>query len=110
MRKNNDLLYKRFLKNIFLSIANKLGFQLQSKVDTSNDFHEVNDVSMTSTIAENLSTMIIADSTINVKGNRVEVMALGILLLGVVLLDIVTSYIFIKIYERKNIKDILKGN
>jgi len=63
-----------FLKNIFLSIANKLGFQLQSKVDTSNDFYEVNDVSMTSTIAENLSTMIIADSTIGIKGNRVDVL------------------------------------
>ncbi|MDD2371483.1 MAG: DUF1430 domain-containing protein [Firmicutes bacterium] len=42
--------------------------------------------------------------------NKTEMIALTILLICILLLDLITSYIFIRIYERKNIKDILKGN
>lgn len=45
-----------------------------------------------------------------VRGNPTEMIALGILIICVLLLDVITTYIFIKIYEKRNIKDILKGN
>ncbi len=45
-----------------------------------------------------------------VQCNTTEMTALAILLICVLLFDLVSSYIFIKIYEKRNIKDILKGN
>ncbi len=45
-----------------------------------------------------------------VRGSVLETKALALLLLGIVILDLVATYIFIRIYERRNIKDILKGN
>ncbi|KAF0092653.1 MAG: Bacteriocin-associated integral membrane protein [Fusobacteria bacterium] len=45
-----------------------------------------------------------------VRGNATETMALALLLVGIVILDLLLTYIFISIYEKRNIKDILKGN
>ena len=45
-----------------------------------------------------------------VRGNTTETKALALLLLVIVILDLMLTYIFISIYEERNIKDILKGN
>ena len=45
-----------------------------------------------------------------VRGNDAEMKAVGLLLVGIMLLDLLASVLFIRIYERRNIKDILKGN
>ena len=45
-----------------------------------------------------------------VRGNATETRALALLLVGIVILDFLLTYIFISIYEKRNIKDILKGN
>ena len=45
-----------------------------------------------------------------VGGNVKEMMAVGILLVGIVALDLMLSIIFINIYEKRNINEILKGN
>lgn len=62
------------LSDLFLKIANKLGFQLQQKQYVYNDFYRVNDISMTAVLAERLSTMITADSDIAVDGDRTHVL------------------------------------
>lgn len=45
-----------------------------------------------------------------VRNSMIELRAVGILLAGILILDLLVSIIFIKIYEKRNIKDILKGN
>ncbi len=45
-----------------------------------------------------------------VRGSVLETKALALLLVGIVILDLFATYIFISIYEKRNIKDILKGN
>ncbi len=45
-----------------------------------------------------------------VKGSFFETRELALLLLGIVILDLFATYIFIRIYEKRNIRDILKGN
>lgn len=45
-----------------------------------------------------------------VRNSMVELRAVGILIAGIMMLDLVLSIIFINIYEKRNIKDILKGN
>jgi putative ABC transport system permease protein len=42
--------------------------------------------------------------------NVLETRALALLISGMVILDLLLTYFFIKIYEKRNIKDILKGN
>ena len=49
-------------------------------------------------------------SFIFVRGNTTETRALALLLVVIVILDLLLTYIFISIYEKRNIKDILKGN
>ena len=64
------------LSDIFLKIANKLGFQLQSKqINYESDFYDVSDISMTAVLSDRLSTMIIADSDVEVTGNRAQVLS-----------------------------------
>ena len=64
------------LSDIFLKIANKLGFQLQAKqIDFDSDFYDVSDISMTAVLSDRLSTMIIADSDVEVTGNRSQVLS-----------------------------------
>lgn len=45
-----------------------------------------------------------------VRGNVKEITAVGLLLVGIMMLDLLISIIFINLYEKRNIKDILKGN
>ncbi len=45
-----------------------------------------------------------------VRGSILETKALALLLVAIVILDLFATYIFIRIYEKRNIKDILKGN
>lgn len=45
-----------------------------------------------------------------VRGSAAEIKSLGLLLVGIMLLDLLASVLFIRIYENRNIKDILKGN
>lgn len=64
------------LSDIFLKIANKLGFQLQAKqINYDSDFYDVSDISMTAVLSDRLSTMIIADSDVEVTGSRSQVLA-----------------------------------
>ena len=62
------------LSDIFLKIANKLGFQLQSKQIQDTDFYDVSNISMTSVLSDRLSTLIIADSDVEVTGSRSQVL------------------------------------
>ena len=45
-----------------------------------------------------------------VRESQIEMRAVGILLISIMILDLLISIIFIRIYEKRNIKDILKGN
>lgn len=63
------------LSDIFLKIANRLGFQLQAKQSITNDFYDVSDISMTSVLSDRLSTLIIADSDVEVTGGRSQVLS-----------------------------------
>lgn len=54
--------------------------------------------------------IIFIPSFIFVRGSANETMALVLLIIGILILDLLVSYIFISIYEKRNIKDILKGN
>ena len=63
------------LSDIFLKIANKLGFQLQSKQIQDTDFYDVSNISMTSVLSDRLSILIIADSDVEVTGSRSQVLS-----------------------------------
>lgn len=57
-----------FFQDLFLKIANKLGFELQPKQIIENDFYDTNNISITSVMADRLATLIVADSDINISG------------------------------------------
>lgn len=59
-----------FISDLFLKIARKLGFELQPKQITANDFFVTNDVSITSIMADRLATLIIADSDVEITGSK----------------------------------------
>lgn len=58
------------LSDIFLKIANKLGYQLQPKQYIGNDFYDTTDISLTSVLANRLTTLIVADSDIEITGSE----------------------------------------
>ncbi|PNX50614.1 MAG: hypothetical protein BV456_06105 [Thermoplasmata archaeon M8B2D] len=58
------------LSDLFLKIANRLGFELQPKQYFYNDFYDVSNISLTSILSDRLSTLIVADSDISIDGNR----------------------------------------
>lgn len=63
----------KFLSDIFMKIADKLGFKLQEKEYFTNDFYDVKDISMTAILADRLSTLITADSDIELVGRMADV-------------------------------------
>ena len=58
------------LSDLFLRIAKKLGFELQSKQIIVNDFKTVTDISITAVLSDRLATLIAADSDITITGDR----------------------------------------
>ena len=58
------------IKNIFLYVANKLGFELADKTYQPNDFFDVNHISVTAAFAERLSTITLTGSKLNVEGTN----------------------------------------
>lgn len=58
------------LSDLFLKIADRLGFQLQSKQYFYNDFYDVTNVSLTSVLSDRLATLIIADSDAQIDGSK----------------------------------------
>lgn len=65
-----------FLSDLFLKIARKLGFELQTKQYIQNDFFVTTDISITSIMADRLATLIVADSDIDITGtNKVKILS-----------------------------------
>ena len=59
-----------FLTSIFLKIAQKMGFELQQKRYDTSDFFDVNNISITATLSDRLSTIALMDSSISINGNN----------------------------------------
>lgn len=56
------------LKSIFLYVANKMGLELARKTEQDNDFFDVDNISITATLAERLATITLTGSNMNVEG------------------------------------------
>lgn len=63
----------RIISDIFMKIADRLGLKLQEKEYFNNDFYDIHDISMTAVLADRLSTLITADSDIELVGNSAAI-------------------------------------
>lgn len=58
------------VKSIFLYIAKKFGFELQPKTAASTDFYDIDDISITATLSDRLSTLTLMDSGCDIVGDN----------------------------------------
>lgn len=58
-----------FVKSIFLTIAKKFGLDLQEKSDEETDFYDVNNISITATMSDRVTTLTLMDSSCDIKGD-----------------------------------------
>lgn len=58
------------LKQIFVKLANKFGLELQEKATFIDDYSNVNDISLTSVIANRISTITMLDSGATIEGQN----------------------------------------
>ena len=66
-----------FIQSIFLTIANKWGLDLAEKKVNNLDYFQVNDISLTATIASRIATITLIDSDINIDGNNTRAVFLN---------------------------------
>lgn len=60
----------RILKGIFIYVADKLGLELAKKTEQSNDFYDIDGISLTAALAERISTITLTGSKLNVEGTN----------------------------------------
>lgn len=60
----------KFIQTIFIKIANKLGLNLVKKKTIVDDYSKIDDISITATIANRLSTITFIDSSISIDGEN----------------------------------------
>lgn len=63
---------KNWFKTIVTKIAAALGLQLQEKTETTNDYNNIDDISLTAAIANRLTTLTMLDSNISVEGSSLR--------------------------------------
>ena len=66
-----------FIQSIFLSIAKRLGLDLAEKKVNGLDYFEVDNISLTATIASRIATITLIDSDVNVAGDNQRAQALN---------------------------------
>ena len=66
-----------FIQSIFLNIAKRLGLDLAEKKVDGLDYFEVDNISLTATIASRIATITLIDSDINVAGDNQRAQALN---------------------------------
>lgn len=66
-----------FIQTIFLSIAKRLGLDLAEKKVNGLDYFEVDNISLTATIASRIATITLIDSDLNVAGDNQRAQALN---------------------------------
>lgn len=66
-----------FIQTIFLSIAKRLGLDLAEKKVNGLDYFEVDNISLTATIASRIATITLIDSDVNVAGDNQRAQALN---------------------------------
>lgn len=66
-----------FIQSIFLNIAKRLGLDLAEKKVNGLDYFEVDNISLTATIASRIATITLIDSDVNVAGDNQRAQALN---------------------------------
>lgn len=61
-----------FIQQVFISIARKMGLEMQTKQYYENDFYDTVGLSVTGTLADRLATLILADSDMTVNGGNLR--------------------------------------
>ena len=66
-----------FIQSIFISVAKRLGLDIAEKKTNSLDYFEVDNISLTATIASRIATITLIDSDVNVAGDNQRAQALN---------------------------------